>query len=51
MDKKQLSIILGENICKYRTQLGLTQAELAEKIGGFGRMSGRVNGPGERDED
>ena len=33
MDKKQLSIILGENICKYRTQLGLTQAELAEKIG------------------
>lgn len=33
MDKKQLSIVLGENICKYRTQLGLTQAELAEKIG------------------
>ena len=33
MDKKQLSILLGENICKYRTQLGLTQAELAEKIG------------------
>lgn len=33
MDKKQLSTILGENVYKYRTRLGLTQAELAERVG------------------
>lgn len=33
MDKKQLGIILGENVYKYRTRLGLTQAELAERVG------------------
>ena len=33
MDKAHLSVLIGENICKFREQQGMTQAQLAEKIG------------------
>ena len=33
MDKKQLTELIGKNVCKYREQSGMTQAQLAEKIG------------------
>ena len=33
MTKEQLTKLIGENICKYREKAGLTQAQLAEKVG------------------
>lgn len=33
MDKMHLSVLIGKNICKFREQQGMTQAQLAEKIG------------------
>ena len=33
MDKNQLTVLIGLNVCKYRKQAGMTQAQLAEKIG------------------
>lgn len=33
MDKNQLTDLIGKNVCKYREQSGMTQAQLAEKIG------------------
>lgn len=33
MDKKQLITVIGKNIYKYREKAGMTQAQLAEKVG------------------
>ena len=33
MNKNQLTNLIGRNICKYREKSGMTQAQLAEKIG------------------
>lgn len=33
MTENELRHILGENIAKYRSQMGLTQAQLSEKVG------------------
>lgn len=33
MDKEQLAVLIGQNICKYREEAKLTQRDLAEKVG------------------
>lgn len=33
MDKNQLAVLIGKNICKCRKEAGMTQSELAEKAG------------------
>ena len=33
MDKDELNVCIGRNVMKYRIKSGMTQAELAEKIG------------------
>ncbi len=33
MDKEQLAVLIGKNICRYREESRLTQRDLAEKVG------------------
>lgn len=42
MANKALEIILGSNILKYRTRSGMTQAQLAEKVGVSSAFVSRV---------